>query len=387
MDWMSTVDSTARLIVCQPNYRQRHHILAGVLAEAGGVYMRFDGESLATDALTEQLTPILADSISTPDELQWLVLDECDRADRAALNTFLLQLLDTYLNARFVIISRHVPTLVIDDEAIAAMTQFIPVDGQLMMHDVTQRSAPTLLEVHAFGQGRAFINGLPIEQWDGLLPRLLFFFLVDKGIITRDRIFSVFWPDMDVKEATNVFHVTKRKVNEILSIDLTVYSGGFYRISPEIELRYDVSQYTDLIQRAGIAEPSEAIVLLTKADQLYQGVYLQGMDAHWMRDRRDELQHMQCDLLCDLATLKHEAGEWKQALGLYARALMHNRTREDIVAKLMNLYIQHGFVCDALAVYDDTVQILHDEMQLEPGRDLRQLAESVRGHIPAEQAS
>lgn len=387
MDWMSTISDATRLIVCQPNYRYQHAMLSDIVVGHGGLYVRFDGMDLDEDALLHQLELTLSGTIESVNDVQWLILDECDRADNEALNAFLMYLLDNYLNARIMIISRHVPTLVIEEESISRMTEFVPVDGQLMLHDVTQRDAPTMLEVHAFGQGRAYINGVPVAQWDGVLPRLLFFFLVDKGIITRDRIFDVFWPDMDVKEATNVFHVTKRKVNEILSIDLTAYSGGFYRISPNIELRYDVLQYTDLIQHAGIADDDDAIALLTKADQLYQGSYLQGMAGNWICDRRNELQQMQCDLLCDLANLKNKRGEWQQALGLYSRALMHNRTREDIVARLMSLYIQNGFVDDALHVYDDTVRILQAEVQLEPGRDLRELADMARNALVTEQAS
>ena len=36
---------------------------------------------------------------------------------------------------------------------------------------------------------------------------------------TRDDIFNTFWPSLSIKEATNVFHVTKRKVNEILGFE------------------------------------------------------------------------------------------------------------------------------------------------------------------------
>ncbi|MFQ3674014.1 MAG: hypothetical protein SNJ83_10505, partial [Aggregatilineales bacterium] len=65
------------------------------------------------------------------------------------------------------------------------------------------------LEVYAFGQGLALINGHEMVNWDGALPRQMFYYFLDHPLVTRDEIFKVFWPQLPVKEATNVFHVTK----------------------------------------------------------------------------------------------------------------------------------------------------------------------------------
>src|ERR1700694_1025432 len=114
---------------------------------------------------------------------------------------------------------------------------FFPVDPDQMQHDyIRQPSDHVLLEVFGFGTGRAFVNGELIAQWDGMLPYTLFFYMVDRGMTTRDEIFKTFWPNLSIREATNVFHVTKRKVNELLGFDLTAYWSGFYRISPNVEL-------------------------------------------------------------------------------------------------------------------------------------------------------
>ena len=42
---------------------------------------------------------------------------------------------------------------------------------------------------------------------------------------TRADIFKEFWPGLPIKSATNVFHVTKRKIGERLGCDLTSYAG------------------------------------------------------------------------------------------------------------------------------------------------------------------
>ena len=100
-----------------------------------------------------------------------------------------------------------------------------------MMFTVEATPKPQL-EVYAFGRGHALVNGLPITNWDGALPRNLFFFFMDHPLVTRDEIFETFWPDLSVKEATNVFHVTKRKITERISM----------KISRKRQLRTDAVQ-------------------------------------------------------------------------------------------------------------------------------------------------
>ncbi|NJL95427.1 MAG: hypothetical protein HC915_17740, partial [Anaerolineae bacterium] len=142
-----------------------------------------------------------------------------------------------------------------------AQTRFLPADERWMLWDYARGnerdsngSEMTLLEVRAFGAGRVQLNGQAVVSWDGILPRSLFFFLVDKGLATRTEIFNTFWPNLSVREATNVFHVTKRKISEVLGIDLTVYMSGFYHISPKIHLSYDVALFNQAL-------PLEALTL------------------------------------------------------------------------------------------------------------------------------
>src|SRR5204863_8076031 len=143
--------------------------------------------------------------------------------------------------------------------------------------------------VYGLGPGQALINGKRIDQWDGLLPRSLFFYFVDRGMITRDEIFQTFWPTLSIREATNVFHVTKRKISEILGFDLTVYWSGFYRISPDIDLHYDVIKFAENVQNSVIADDDEASPLLQHAIYLYRGLFLSTIEMPWSIARRNEL--------------------------------------------------------------------------------------------------
>lgn len=105
---------------------------------------------------------------------------------------------------------------------------------------------------------QVLVDGVAVNNWDGVIPREVFFIFilfaavfnperVGRGL-TRDEIFTHIWPGLSVKDATNVFHVTKRKIAEVLSnaagreVMLTVYPVGHkeYYLHPSIELECDV---------------------------------------------------------------------------------------------------------------------------------------------------
>lgn len=235
-----------------------------------------------------------------------------------------------------------------------------------------------LLEVRAFGEGQVLLNGKRVKNWDGLLPRALFFYIVDRGMTTRDDIFKTFWPNLNVREATNVFHVTKRKISEVIGMDLTTYWSGFYRISPNINLSYDISMFNELLQQSAIVEAEAASGVLARADAIYRGQFLSSLDMPWVHNRRDELIQNYGEALVALAKTKEEVGEQREALGLYLRAAANTRNREDLATSIMNLYRQLGMHDDALMVYERLFSTLYDDLQVQPAPHVQALATTIR---------
>ena len=243
-----------------------------------------------------------------------------------------------------------------------------------LAHDHTR----VLLEVKALGAGQVFINGRQIEQWDGALPRALFFYFIDRGMTTRDEVFSTFWPELSTREATNVFHVTKRKISEILDVDLTVYSSGFYRIAPSIALHYDVVSFAEAVQNSAVAEPAEAEVLLERAIRLHERVFLGDFEQPWAQRRREELRGTYVDALTALARLYEESGRSAEALGLYNRAFGAFPQREDLVRAQMRLYQDAGQTDRSLIVYDRLVKELKNTLGVDPSPETESLAARLR---------
>ncbi len=250
-----------------------------------------------------------------------LILDDCDRIDERALLEIVRAFIEKLERGRIVLFTRTVPSALLNDMLLREQTRFFPTDESLMLWDYAQRRDDSiLLEVRALGTGHVLLNGRVVDNWDGVLPRALFFYLIDRGMATRTEIFQTFWPNLTVREATNVFHVTKRKISEVLQIDLTHYGASYYRISPQIQLSYDVMLFTKLVQDGTMAQGREAVDLLERALLLYRGAMMTSLNADWVRERRKSLQYTYLEALETLAETLAQLGEARRALGYYRRA-------------------------------------------------------------------
>ncbi len=254
-----------------------------------------------------------------------------------------------------------------------------------MMFTVEAAPKPQL-EVYAFGRGHALVNGQPITNWDGALPRNLFFFFMDHPLITRDEIFETFWPDLSVKDATNVFHVTKRKITERISMkvmesgnyELTQYNSGFYMPSDKVVRHYDVGDFQEAIDKSLVAgSEKEEVALLSRAIDIYKASFLQTIEMRWVADRRDSLRQMYAQALIGMGRIYQRHDETQRAIGFFTRALKETPEREDIHRQVMSLYMNMGMLDDAVMQYRKLEQVLSDTLKIAPGRETRELYEAV----------
>jgi len=242
------------------------------------------------------------------------------------------------------------------------------------------------LEVYALGRGYVLVNGRHIANWDGALPHNLFFYFVDHPLVTRDMIFETFWPELSVKEATNVFHVTKRKISERISAkvgsgqsyELTQYSGGFYLPSEKITRHYDVADFSDALERSLSAvsdEQEEA--LLAQAIALYRAPYVEAINMPWANQRREQLRQNYAQALINMGRLQRRRGDLQRALGFFARALKETPAREDVHRDIMNLYLKLDMPAEALRQYHALERLLDEQLRIPPARESRELFEQI----------
>ncbi|MFW5691845.1 MAG: bacterial transcriptional activator domain-containing protein [Chloroflexota bacterium] len=242
------------------------------------------------------------------------------------------------------------------------------------------------LEVYAFGRGHALVNGQEITNWDGALPRNLFFFFIDKPLITRDDIFATFWPNLSVKEATNVFHVTKRKISERISLkveeegnyELTQYSSGFYMPSDKIVRHYDVEDFQEAVERATITlDERERETLYRRAVDLYKAPFLETISMPWVDDRRQHLRQLYAQALIGMGRIAKAQGKLEESLGFFTRALKETPEREDIHREVMHLYLQMDMPGDARKQYETLEKMLQETLDIAPAPETRAIYDSI----------
>jgi DNA-binding SARP family transcriptional activator len=338
------------------------------------------GESLADDlnAISDGSVP----TVLYLDEFDRLQVDVLLRMFITALISRLKDGVSVAINARMLEIQPW-SGLVASGEAVVIGRER-ESDMGMFTTDATPRPH---IEVQAFGRGTVIANGQPVSNWDGALPRQLFFFFMDRPLVTRDEIFTTFWADLSRKEATNVFHVTKRKISERISQkigegnwELTQYQTGFYLPSSKIVRHYDVVEFIDAVERAeGTDDLREVQALYTRAVDLYRAPFLETIEMQWVVDRRGQLKQLYAQALIGLGRLAKADQQIELALSYFIRALRAMPEREDVHRDVMLLFHQMGRYDEARAQYHRLERMVHETLNIRPSRETRELYESLLG--------
>lgn len=370
---LNTLDPHIKLVIIHPKYVAHHPLLAALLDHELVLYVRFSGSQLRQHQLVDQLYNALGRQSEVTDlqSANMLIFDEVDRAEAESIESFLIQIIPLVSKGRILLFSRKIPRSVIARPDLRPVTRFVPTEQSLLYWDYVQNTPDKrLLEVQTLGNGYVLLDGEVVAEWDGLLPRMLFFYFVDRGMATRDDIFRTFWPELPAREATNVFHVTKRKINEVLGIDLTAYGSGFYQIAPNIQLSYDAIRFHEMTQQSQVATAREAVELLRRAVALYRGDYISSLSASWIVARREELQQAYVDALVNLARLLLADNQIDEALGLYLRAAPLAPYREDIVAEIMRIAVKLGMRRTGILAFRRLETELDQKLGMTPSQKL-----------------
>ncbi|MBE2270698.1 MAG: hypothetical protein IAE80_20840 [Anaerolinea sp.] len=284
----------------------------------------------------------------------FLILDEYDRSDVADDVQMFIEKLVGRLpqHCRLIVNSRTLPRLpwvsmiargdavLLEDDAVIRR-EFYDLQGK----------GSKMLEVYALGPGFVLLNDQPIDTWEGHLPRLLFFFALDRPVITRSEICQAFWPELDIDQAVNVFHVTKRRLHKALDMDVLVHDEGYYRVNPELDVYYDVMQFVAHMMDARNVTSQTHIASWQRAIDLYRGPFLQGHTDSWIQDRRADFRAGYLEALMHMAKHRLAENRPEHALGLFQRALVEDNHREDLHREVMGLFAQLGRRSEAAAHY------------------------------------
>jgi DNA-binding SARP family transcriptional activator len=304
-----------------------------------------------------------------------LIVDQADLLGEVA-GEWLQGLAETVNNsARVVIVARR-----LDHNAINPLLQAgkaVILNENSLAPESILKGETGQLTVHALGIGKVWYDGREVRHWDGPLTRRLFYYLLDRGPVSRTQIFDTFWPSLPIREATNVFHVTKRKMNETIGVDVTDYVDRHYRIADHVRLHYDVHIFEHAMREAEAGFGDESIAGWQRAIKIYRHDFLMTESTPWAVERRNELRENYAQALISMARTYQKYNQSDQALNHYLRALISVPMREDLHLQVMRLQQESGRPADAIAQYELLKQRLHESLRINPGKEATALYQKL----------
>jgi LuxR family maltose regulon positive regulatory protein len=242
--------------------------------------------------------------------------------------------------------------------------------------------APHLI-AQAFGKARVRANGKLITQaqWKTASVRELFFYLLaTTQPLTKEEIGEALWPGMDPLQLKLHFKNDLYRLRHALGAKVVLFENDHYSFYRQLDYEYDVEDFTTHLAKAQTAtQVKEKITNLRAATKLWNGPYLQDLDANWAWPERERLKETCLEAFKQLATALHQEGQVQAALQACRGALHIEPCREDFYRLAMRLHAEQG---DRLAViwqYQACSKALREELDVAPSEE----TEALYGRLTA----
>jgi DNA-binding SARP family transcriptional activator len=279
----------------------------------------------------------------------------------------------------------------------------VPPVGASPRHAALRRMAPgrvshavhaqAEVSVHLLGPMSVVIDDVPIEEWSSARTRSLFGYLLThrQPWPAREVLMDVFWPEKSPKASRNslnvAIHGLRRVLGEAKDVPVIVYSGGTYRLHPDVRLWLDVEEFDKLVDRGRLhedaGETDQATAAYEFAAGLYRGDFLAD-DPYddWAALIRERLRLAYLDTLGRLSNLHFNAERYAASADLCQRIIEQDLCREDAYRRLMRCYSRQGQPHLALIQYRACVRALESELGVEPDSATVDLHNQIRRHEP-----
>jgi DNA-binding SARP family transcriptional activator len=176
-----------------------------------------------------------------------------------------------------------------------------------------------------------------------------------------------------------------RRSLEPMGLDAFLETGhGSYRFAIE-PVQLDTVRFETLVAAAKEQDDRQVRAeILQEALHLWRGPAL--ADVELADDavvaEVERLEELRAGALADWLDLELDAGRHRDALGELDRATRLDPYNERLRSQLMLALYRDGRQADALRVYQETRQLLDEELGLEPTEELRELERKILNHDP-----
>lgn len=238
------------------------------------------------------------------------------------------------------------------------------------------------ITVKAFGIEEVRVNGalIPSHRWKSARARALFFYILDKGKVTKQQISLEFWPDFSQSKVNSNFHATLWRVRNALGIkEIIGYDDNTYYLEAQTEIVYDVANFSRLVDKFMHLsdDMTEKRNIGYQILDLYHGDFLLDVDMDWADVRRAELNRQFRNCLQELADTEFSLGHFENARNLYQQLIDTDPFVEEYHIGLMSAMIKNGASIGAKKHYLEYKAFLQKELNVLPSEELEVLYSSL----------
>ncbi len=251
---------------------------------------------------------------------------------------------------------------------------------------VASRCSPTFprFELHLLGHAmvrRIDASGRQRElEWRlrRALQSVAFLALAGDRRATKQQLVDAIWHDAGAAMVAKNFHPTMSEARRTVHREVFVYSQGSYILNPELGWWSDCDRFRQLIERGrrlatgSLGAQERCLDAWHAAWRLYRGELLSGVEADWVRGRRQAFHHDYIELLRDVGGLCARLGRVTQALDAYRSLLLAEPFEERVHLRVMELYARQGRRDLVRRQFVRLHELLAQELNVEPAEEIQQ---------------
>lgn len=240
-----------------------------------------------------------------------------------------------------------------------------------------------MLKVKLLGQVEILQGARLVQGFRSQKELALFIYLGHTGQLhTRLALADLLWQSSSSKQALSNIRTVLTRLQKILG-DIIISTQKSLVLNPELQIQFDSVQLLQILQAVQQIDTAEQAQRIQAALDLYQGDFLAGFQLRdapffddWMYSTREYIRSQVISgyrLLTQYAA-KSQDFVWTSALA--RRWLTIDPLDEDAHQSLIQSLLQQGYRRGAQAQYQQYVQILEQELGVEPSEEITALIQS-----------
>lgn len=197
----------------------------------------------------------------------------------------------------------------------------------------------------------------------------------DEPFKRRDRIVSVFWPDLEEEKGRHALRQALYVLRGSLGSEAVISRGDDEISVPDSVLWCDARAF-----EAALAENRPDVAMELYRGPLLPGFYLTDVIEfeHWLDNERLRMERLATEAAWELATAREAEGDMPAALHWGRRAVDLAPFDESLLRRLIELYLRVGDRGGALNAFENFARRLRDELEAEPTEQTLALVERIR---------